>query len=325
MPNAAHTDTIDRAIVDQAIHWRVTLESGLAVASDEQACHAWRAADPRHERAWLTLGSIGQRLRSVPAPLAHRTLDREAVDERRRALLRSLATVGATATLGYASRDWGGWQQVLADACTAVGERRQLSLADGTRVDLNTDSAIDSRDAPHQRLLRLRRGEIVVTTAHPADAATRPFIVETDGGRIRALGTRFRVRQTESGTQVDVFEGAVELRPRDADVVARLDAGQAARFDRNRIDPPLALRPEAAAWTEGLLIARDQRLGEFVAELDRHRSGILRCEPAAAELRISGVFPLDDIGAVLAALERTLPVIVQQRGAYWLTVRRRDS
>lgn len=315
----------ESSIIHQAIHWRVTLESGLAAANDEQACRSWRAADPRHESAWLMLGSIGERLRSVPAPLAHQALDRhETVNANRRAVLRSLVLAGATATLAYSSRDWRGWQQVLADVATAVGERRTLTLPDGTRVDLNTDTAIDTHYGAHQRLLRLRRGEIVVSTAHPADALTRPFIVETDVGRIRALGTRFRVRRTDQGTQVDVLEGAVAIRPRGVDVRKRFEAGQATRFDRASIDLPQALQPEAAAWTEGLLIARDQRLGDFIAELDRHRPGILRCDPTAADLHISGVFPLDDIGAVLAALERTLPVQVQGRSRYWLTVRHQD-
>lgn len=321
----------DSPLIEQAIRWRVTLESGFATAADERACADWRAADTRHEQVWQMLGSIGERLRVLPPPLAHHALDRHRhdgpVDTRRRTLLSTGLAVTALGGLGFASRDWRGWAALLADETTAVGERRRLLLADGTQVDLNTDTAIDARYSATQRLLRLRRGEIIVATGHAVadDAIRRPLVVATDAGLIRALGTRFRVRRLDGGTEVDVFDGAVDVTPRDGGPAQRLQAGEGARFDAGSVASPTPLRTESAAWLEGLLIARDQRLDRFVAELDRHRPGVLRCDPAVAALHISGVFPLDDSDAVLAALERTLPVSVQRRGRWWLTVVRRES
>ena len=71
---------------------------------------------------------------------------------------------------------------------------------------------------------------------------------------------------------------------------------------------------------DGVLVARDMRLDEFVAEFDRQRHGVLRCDPAVAALRISGVFPLDDSERALAALARTLPVQVIYRTRWWVTL-----
>ncbi len=313
----------DENVIEQAIAWRVCLESGTASPHDHDACTRWRSAHADHEMAWQTLAGIGDRVRTVPASLARRALHRPAVSMNRRAALRSLLLLGGTGTALYASRDWRGWQPFNADIATGVGERRTQVLADGSRLDLNTDSAVDLQYDAQWRRVRLRRGEIVVATAHPADAAVRPFVVDTGHGRIRALGTRFSVRQHDDVTDVSVFEGAVEVTPRDAAQPFRVEAGQSLRFDRDAASMPGLADTDAAAWVDGVLIARDQRLDDFVEALARHRPGILRCAAEASELRISGVYPLEYVDAILAALERTLPVTVQRRTAWWLTVRLR--
>ena len=62
------------------------------------------------------------------------------------------------------------------------------------------------------------------------------------------------------------------------------------------------------------------RLGHFIAELSRYRPGLLRCASEVAELRISGVYPLADSDAVLDALTQSLPVSINRRSRYWVTV-----
>ena len=71
---------------------------------------------------------------------------------------------------------------------------------------------------------------------------------------------------------------------------------------------------------EGMLVANDQRLDAFLAELSRYRPGWLRCDPAVAGLRISGAFAIDDSDQTLRALSTTLPVRVVQTTRYWVTV-----
>ena len=99
-----------------------------------------------------------------------------------------------------------------------------------------------------------------------------------------------------------------------------LRAGQQSRFDADAIEAPVAAGRHADAWTRGRLFARDLPLDSLVAELGRYRRGLLRCDPAVARLRISGVFQLNRIDAVLAALPRTLPVSVVYRTRYWVTI-----
>jgi len=67
------------------------------------------------------------------------------------------------------------------------------------------------------------------------------------------------------------------------------------------------------------------RLADFLVQLSRHRPGVVRCDPAVAELVVSGVYPLDDTDRVLAALAQALPVRADYATRYWVTVRARQA
>ena len=76
----------------------------------------------------------------------------------------------------------------------------------------------------------------------------------------------------------------------------------------------------ASAWTQGLLIAERMPLGELLAELDRYRTGFLRCDPAIAALQVSGAFSIDQPDASLSLLTKVLPVRVHKVFGYWANV-----
>lgn len=176
--------------------------------------------------------------------------------------------------------------------------------------------------------MRLREGDIHIETAHAPGAAwaARPFIVETRHGRVRALGTRFTVRQRgDAPTRVAVFEGATEITPRAAGGARALtlQAGQQSSFDVQAAQPPTAADPTQAAWTRGVLVAHDMPLADFIAELDRYRPGHLACDPAAAHLRVSGTYPLNDAADTDRALDMLLatqPVQLRYRTRWWVRV-----
>ncbi|MCM8565948.1 hypothetical protein [Thauera linaloolentis] len=77
---------------------------------------------------------------------------------------------------------------------------------------------------------------------------------------------------------------------------------------------------DPAAWTDGVLVARQMRLADAVAEIGRYRSGWLRCDPAVADWRISGVFQLGDTDLALAALGEALPLRIRHYSRYWVMV-----
>ncbi|MDR0226828.1 MAG: FecR domain-containing protein [Burkholderiaceae bacterium] len=316
------TQVADQAM-DQAFDWLATVLSGSATETEQQALAAWRAADARHEQAWQQLMQMQQRLQAVPPGLASHTLRtaRAPVAARRKALrvLAWGAGMGVALYAGHGALQHSGR---LAALRTDTGERREQVLADGSRVTLDTHSAVDLHYTDTERRLVLRAGAIHVRTAPDPAAAHRPFIVETPQGRLQALGTRFSVRLDGGGQgrdRVEVYEGAVAVAPLQGPSV-RVQAGQWADWGQASAQAG-ALAPQAdAAWVRGLLVAERMRLDDFVAELSRYRRGVLRCDPAVAGQIVSGVFSLDDTDATLASLQGALPVRVHRRTRWWVTV-----
>lgn len=317
---------IDRAVAREAARWLVRLQAGEVTDEDMAACERWRAADPQHERAWRRAMRIHEKFEAVPQEIGMSALGRR-VRVDRRAALKTLAILIATVPFGYMTYRATPWREWAENYRTAAGERRDFLLADGTRVHLNTASAVEvAFDDDHRRLI-LRTGEILVETGADSDyrfGVYRPFIVQTAQGRIRALGTRFVVRQREDGTpvtQVSVLEGAVEIRPEaNPERVFVVEAGQQTSFTVTGVNSPRPADPHAADWSRGVLFVSRMRLGDFAAELGRYRPGLLRCDPAVAGLHITGAFQLDNTDSILAALPDTLPVQVVYRTRYWVSI-----
>ena len=119
---------------------------------------------------------------------------------------------------------------------------------------------------------------------------------------------------------MQVLEGTVEIAPRDGDAPLRLRAGQKAVFSRSLVEASAPVDPIDTAWLRGLLVAERMRLADFITELGRYRSGVLRCDPSVADLVISGVYPLDDSDAILQSVAQALPVRIRATTRYWVTV-----
>lgn len=313
-----------------AVHWLLELSSGDA--SNAELTHRqwqrWHDADPLHAQAWQRIAQVDGQLRGVPAPVAMQTLAAPGLSRRHAVRLAVLITAGAGGLLAVRESGVGlqAWQQASADWATAAGEQREAVLADGTQLRLNTASAVDLQYTASERLIVLRAGEILIQSApdptpDPVSGKPRPLRVRTNEGMTRAIGTRFTVRQHDGFTSVAVLDGIVELQPRaDASSVQRLSAGQTGHFTDAEAQRDTAPLDAAAAWTEGMLVADNMPLDEFIAELARYRPGLLRCAPEASQLRVSGSYPLADTDLVLHALTRSLPVRISSRTRWWVTV-----
>ena len=316
---------VSDAVAQQAADWLTVLMSDEADEARRQQWLRWRAADPEHERAWQHIEAVSRRFGGLHGGAAAKALDQreQPASGRRRQLLLWLGAAGGAGLLAAHAADvapWRGAHAMLADYRTATGERRELALSDGSVVNMNTASAVNVRFDAGARLLELLAGEIMVTSGHGAGSGA-PLLVATHEGVVRALGTRFAVRQQDGSSSVSVFDSAVEIRPQEgAGAVLYLAAGHEAHFSRRRIAAPQRTSMHADAWAHGQLIVDDVTLGEFLAELARYRPGVIDCTPEVAHLRLSGVFPLADTGRVLAMLPNSLPVQVRSRTRWWVTV-----
>lgn len=306
---------LDRKVLEAAATWYVQLNGAPPSETERQAWRAWVERHPDHADAWARVEKLQRQLGSVPQEIALPTL--VGVRTPRRAAVKALAILLAAGCLGVAAREPAkGW---LAEHRTARGERRQLRLVDGSRMDLNTASSVDLSFAGELREVLLRHGEILIETA--ADPERRPFVVHLPEGSVRALGTRFSVRSEAGRARVAVFEHAVEVRPlHRVGAPLRLEAGQVLSFDAHGVDEPQNLRPDEDAWRRGMLSVLDERLDTVVAELGRHRPGHLQCAEEVAGLRLSGAFSLNDIDLALENLTTALPVRLRYRTRYWVSI-----
>ncbi|WP_109481946.1 FecR domain-containing protein [Paraburkholderia sp. C35] len=307
-------------VARRAVEWWLDLQGGHT-ASQRSAFERWRTEHVDHERAWQHIQTVSQRLQVLNDGAARAALTRPRSSARRSGVkaLVLLFFAGGTAWIArdqMTSRGWG------ADLRTGTGEQRNATLADGTRLTLNTASAVDIRFSATERRIVLLRGEIMVVTGHDDGASPRPFVAQTAQGTSIPLGTRFSLRQEESTTRLDVFEGAVKVEPLRAPDAARVvHAGERVRFTSTQTLPVEPTSADAAAWTQGMLIASNMRLADFLAEIGRYRHGFLRCDPSVADLRLSGTYPLSDTDRVLDTIGNTLPVELEYITRYWATVK----
>jgi len=318
--------------IQKATEWYIQLTSGQATEDDYRAWRSWKNAQPEHEHAWQTLEAATQPFSAVDKSLGLMTLNnmgqstdknsvtKNTVSGRRQALkhLSVLLIIGASGMLAYRTRPW---QLVMVDHSTDVGERREIMLQDGTRLILNTGSAIAINFTDTQRLVTLYKGEVLIETGHEHHQPYRPLIVNSEDGAVTALGTRFSLRQHTSHTSVNLFDGALNIKPKQAASGTLLNAGESIRFDQTGILQKTSLTAGADAWSTGFLIADKMPLGKFIEELARYKSGTLRCDPQVANLEISGAYPIHDIDSVLSSISEHLPVRIETFTRYWVVVK----
>ncbi|GGY30799.1 FecR domain-containing protein [Pseudoduganella albidiflava] len=322
MPRAAGDGAaLSKQILTEAATWLMELHEGPLDSRQREQLAQWRRRSDEHERAWQKATALLGKFNELP-PAAATTLKTVARPQRRTAIttLVALLVAGPAGWLAYRHAPW-----PLAGnartASTGTGERRTLALDDGSRLTLNTDSAVDIGFDRARRVIHLRRGEILIDTARDIARPPRPFVVEVREGAIRALGTRFTVRQFDGRSHVAVFAGAVAVNPSDTgSAEAIIPAGRQAAFSRSRVDTPIAADEAATAWRQGMLIVDRMPMSRFVAELDRYRPGTLLCDPAVAGLSVSGAFPLADIDSTLSLLEQTHPVRMRYITRFWARV-----
>lgn len=308
----------DRKTFKAAASWFVQFQSQPPTAAERHAWQQWLNGDPSHLAAWNQMEQLQRSLGALPQDLTRRALS---TTQQRRQVLKWMLVLGATGYLGWNVQQHTSLGNAWADYRTPVGTRRRIELADGTRIDLNTNTAIDVLFDGRQRLIRLREGEVLIHTGK--SGGQTPFYVETRQGRIQALGTRFTVRQLPDATRVGVLEDRVSVAPGDQpDHVRLLGAGESVDFDRQNVGLNQPYRRTQAAWVDGRLIVLDARLGDVIDDLARYRPGMLQCDPASARLRVSGTFRLDATDAVLANLQATLPIQVKYFTRYWVSVKR---
>jgi len=299
-----------RQVVRAAAQWLALLESGQANEQDRANLQRWRDSCATHEHAWQKAQALRQRFADLPSALALKSLDRPEPG-RRVVLKRALGAVALVPAAWLISRQlplevW------RADLHTATGERKKVQLADGSSLQLNTASAVDV-DVQSRRL-KLIEGELSLNVP-----GASPLTIQTRFGQVIVSQSEVCVRQDTRGCRVSVYNGVVQLQPLQGPALT-LRSGQQINLQASGAGAILPFDALMPGWREGVLMAKDQPLGDFLRELGTYRPGVLRWEPELEALRVTGSFRLDDTDRVLALLAASLPLEVHSRTRYWVTL-----
>ena len=310
-------------VSEQTIDWMVKLRAGTPDAALLERFNAWLVKDPAHVQAWdqlhrrlggsfNTLRSLDQR---IPGQAGEaRQLLLQPTASRRDALraITGLGLLGGGLWLG-ASSPLG--DSLLADLSTDRGQRQDFNLADGSRLSLNANSAVDLHFTDRQRLVILRRGELVIKVATDPE---RPLCVRTAEGDVRTPGARFLVARQEQASRVVVLQQSVQARLFSG-LTRDLQEGQAAMLYPRSIVPMVGDQRHRADWLRAKLNVLDDPLEDVIAALRPYTRGFVRVAPEVRGLRVQGVYPLDNPERAFTALAETLPIRVDHYSP-WLTV-----
>lgn len=301
----------ESGLAAEAALWVARRRNGGHDVEEQRHFMRWLNASPanreaydRAEAVWQELGGLDQ------------IADRQLAEAR--AYLRSARRQPA----------WGRWA-VAAAACfaavlvwqidpfsylddqtyrTARGQLKTIDLADGSRLELDTDSEARVHYSRRDREIRLVRGRAVFAVAHDD---RRPFEVLAGLGKIRDIGTEFDVRHAADGVSVAVLDGEVQVAGVPDATPVPVHRGQKIGYrPSGELTPVRPIDVNAySAWRNGRLVFRDQPLREVLEELGRyHRSNVTVTAPGVLDTKVSGIFPTDNLPQAMQTIAATLPV-----------------
>lgn len=323
---------------DAAIWWATRRQMSPERFHEDARFIAW-LSDPHNARAWEEIDSRVELIGNFAAQAEIRQMRKAALDmvrlrqpARRRyritgaALAACMAGVivwpGATALVNPAAAPAHRQTNAGHRYVTRIGERREFTLPDGSRVALNTGSTLEIDYSTERRDVRLLAGQALF---HVAKEKDRPFVVAAGNRLITATGTAFDVEvKRGGGMAVLLVEGRVRVDAARPQGLARvlpwlvreeLEPGERlATADNGAAEVTLGDVERETAWNRGVVIFRDDRLADAASALNRYSLKTLVVEdPRIADLRVSGVFPTTREQDFIAALEAFYPVKARQR------------
>lgn len=302
----------DRArLQDQAVEWLIRLDAENCPAADRAAFREWLRLSPEHQAAYAEIARRMQWLERVgAADSAGRHAALRYRPAKPFAFSRPAGLAAAAAVLlglGLATFSPLGWYGYTRHFSAETGARQSVKLADGTQLELNTDSEVAVRINRNLRHVDVLKGEVYFTVVHNPD---RPFVVTAGAGRTIDIGTEFEVYRRPDKVVVAVREGSVLLEAKQS---RYLSAAQAAAYDSNGDFVDTAANVESlSAWRRGKLIFDNRRLDEVLAEIGRyHKVQLQLADPKLAVNKVSGTFFIERLEGNLATIANSLNLTVQ--------------
>lgn len=307
-------------ILDEAARWHARLGAPDCTELDRAGYHRWIRENPAHGRADAAAARLsGEIAKLVATDPRAGVLAEEALEAGSRAKTagrRWLLPMGIAASFlleGLALRAWltsPPPEPEPVTLSTAARERSNVTLGDGSKVQMDVSSKLAIRLTQRQRSIELKDGRALFEVAR--DPA-RPFTVQAGNGRVTAVGTRFQVQREATQVVVTLVEGTVLVEQRQAGSLheERLQSGyqlvysvDGSYWAKRAVD---ALT--ATSWSSGHLVFRGAPIADALSDINRYATRKIRIgDPTLNRLEISGTFTPGDSAGITRALTEILPV-----------------
>ena len=298
---------------DQALFWFIKLQSGEVNLEAQKNFEDWLGSNFSNRKEyeelcelWSDLDSVSNTEDRIPISLSQTSTNGVSSNK----LSKFLAAAIVIFVLGV-----GFWNQLdiltylTSDYQTSKGQQKNIQLSDGTKVFMNTNTALSIEYNSDSRVVRILKGQALFRPVH---SSTRPFMVVTQNITVKALGTVFEVYKNKSRlVSVELYEGRLAVTEKDSKTL-KLKAGEKILYrpgsGLSEIKTISAKLDQA--WQRGKLIFSDLPLTQVIDEISRYKQGkIIILDDRLKNLKVSGVFDLRHPEKILETIEKTLAVV----------------
>ncbi|PCJ44338.1 MAG: hypothetical protein COA81_01670 [Alphaproteobacteria bacterium] len=310
---------IDDKLLDEATEWFVLMRADDILKARADAFVEWISQSTSHQAAYAEIGGFWDGLPVPTAASVTSLSDHKAkqtlAPNKRKWSPRLIAASVAFLVISFAAVQYGA-VFMMDSRTTKVGELADIILDDGSHLAMNTNSKIRIDLQKDKRIVYLDRGEVFFEVARDE---TRPFFVETSGGLVRVLGTKFNIRSKGNSSDVTVLEGSVgvmdygHIKGDEATMTmdATLSPNQKFILGNDAV-ANVAIPVSAAAvlaWRDRKLVYDGESFATLVADINRYYDGEIRIgDPALNDIKVVAILKIEDRAATLKALETTFNV-----------------
>ncbi|MGY2374901.1 FecR family protein [Pseudomonas sp. SDO524_S393] len=301
------------AITDAAAHWCMRLHANDCTTAERQAFEQWHDAHPLHAfeyAAMLEIWDVADHLpRSAPAPMVVPLKPRRRLRTYAAAAAICLAVLPLAAFTGWEA----GWLPSAYQRFDASNGLRQITLGDGSQVELNVGTELVYSNYKDQRRVTLNKGEAFFKVSHDS---THPFIVHAGEGQVRVTGTQFNVWKYEDQVRVMLLEGSVQISSSPLHAGVPLTPGMQASYQHGDASPRVAaINPNdsALAWRQGKLILDNLALADALPLINRYlNKPVMLADASTGAIRIGGIYNINEVNNLVPSLPKVLPVYLTQ-------------
>ncbi|RDS91986.1 FecR family protein [Pseudomonas fluorescens] len=301
------------AITDAAAHWCMRLHASDCTADERQAFAQWHDSHPLHAFEYAAMLEIWD----VADHLPRHEIPSVVVPFKPRSRLRTYAVAAAICLVALplaAFTGWeAGWLPSSYERFQAINGLRQVTLGDGSEVELNLGTELVYSNYKDQRRVTLNKGEAFFKVSH--DSA-HPFIVRAGEGQVRVTGTQFNVWKYEDQVRVMLLEGSVQITSDRIHGSVPLTPGMQASYQQGDATPrvqAITANDRALAWRQGKLVLDNLALVDALPLINRYlNKPVMLADANTGTIRIGGIYNITEVNNLIPSLPKVLPVYLTQ-------------